>query len=94
MLVRNQVGAIVGALIYVYVLEPMAGGADRPLARDDDIMPTATASGAVGNGLSGHQPGSDTCSASSPPACCCALYMRDLRRSPGCVLMQRRDITA
>ena len=51
-LVRNQVGAIVGALVYIFVLEPLIGGVMSLVDSLDEIMPKYSL-GAVGNGLMG-----------------------------------------
>jgi ABC-2 type transport system permease protein len=92
MLVRNQVGALVGALIYVYVAEPLIGGLAGLWHVTDDIMPRFSL-GAVGNGLSGIDISDERVLGQLPAGLLLLLYVA-IVVGAGLVMMQRRDITA
>jgi ABC-2 type transport system permease protein len=92
MLVRNQVGALVGALIYVYVAEPLIGGLAGLWHVTDDIMPRFSL-GAVGNGLSALDVGDDRVLGQVPAGLLLLLYTA-IFVVAGLAMMRRRDITA
>ena len=91
-LVRNQVGALVGALIYVYVVEPLAGGLLGLWHVTENIMPRYSL-GAVGNGLSGIDVSSDQVLGQVPAGLLLLLYTA-IFVVAGLLMMRRRDITA
>jgi ABC-2 type transport system permease protein len=91
-LVRNQVGALVGALLYVYVVEPLIGALFTLSDALDEIMPRYSL-GAVGNGLSGIDFSDDRVLGQVPAGLLMALYTA-IFVAGGLVVMQRRDITA
>ena len=90
---RNQVGAIVGALVYIFVLETLIGGCIA-LGALDDVMPKYGLGG-VSNALAGADPTTQRrCSARSPAGLLLAALRARSSWSPGSLLMQRRDVTA
>ena len=74
-LVRNQVGAIVGALVYLYVVEPMSGRSRRPSRR---LQVDARRRAA---GDDGELPGARAARALAGRAA--AARLRSARRAPG-----------
>jgi ABC-2 type transport system permease protein len=92
-LVRNQVGAVVGALIYIFVLEPLIGAVFTLSDALDDIMPKYSL-GAVSNALSNVSPDdSADLLGQVPGGLLLALYAA-IFLVLGFLLTQRRDITA
>jgi ABC-2 type transport system permease protein len=86
-LVRNQVGAIVGSLVYLFVIEALVG----IIPGLDDFVPKYGLGG-VSNGLSGTDNGSEVLGqlpAGLLFAAYCAVFL-----VAGLALMRRRDITA
>jgi ABC-2 type transport system permease protein len=92
LLVRNQVGALVGALLYVHVVEPLIGALMSLSNALDDIMPRYSL-GAVGNGLAGLDTENDQVLHQVPAGLLLTLYVA-IFVIGGLVMMQRRDITA
>ena len=90
---RNQVGAIVGALVYIFVLEPLIGRLLTLWTRSTTSCPRYSL-GAVSNPLSGVNP-DDTADllGQVPGGLLLTLYVA-IFLVGGMVLMQRRDITA
>ena len=86
-LVRNQVGAIVGSLVYLFVIESLLG----IIPGLDDIVPKYGLGG-VGNALSGTDNGTDVLD-QLPGGLLFAGYCAAFLVA-GLVLMRRRDITA
>src|SRR3954451_11159306 len=70
---RDQVGALVGALLYVYVVEPLIGALFTLSDALDEIMPRYSL-GAVGNGLSGIDFSDDRVLGQVPAGLLMALY--------------------
>jgi ABC-2 type transport system permease protein len=91
-LVRNQVGAIVGALVYLFVLEPLAGGLLSLSDALDDIMPKYSL-GAVSSWLAGVSPDSEVLLGQVAAGLLLALYA-GLFVAGGMFLLRKRDITA
>ena len=91
-LVRNQVGAIVGALVYVFVLEPLASGLLSLSDSLDDIMPKYSL-GAVSNWLVGVSPEDEVLLEQLPAGLLLTLYAA-IFIAAGMFMMRRRDITA
>jgi ABC-2 type transport system permease protein len=93
-LVRNQVGAIVGSLVYFFVLEPVIGGLFSLSDTLDNIMPKYSL-GAVSNALSGVNPDNqnDQLLDQVPGGLLLTLYVT-IFFVAGLILMQRRDVTA
>lgn len=86
-LVRNQVGAIVGSLVYLFVIESLVG----IIPGVDDIVPKYGLGG-VSNALSGTDSGTDVLDQLPGGllfAGYCAVFL-----VAGLALMRRRDITA
>src|SRR3954452_10211225 len=92
MIVRNQVGALVGALIYVFVAEPLLSGLLGLWHVTDDIMPRFGL-GAVGNGLSAIDVSDDQVLGQVPAGLLLLLYTA-IFVGAGLLVMRRRDITA
>ncbi|RKQ87788.1 ABC-2 type transport system permease protein [Solirubrobacter pauli] len=91
-LVRNQVGAIVGALVYVFVIEPLATGLLSLSAALDDILPKYSL-GAVANWLVGVSPDDDVLLGRFPAGLLLALYAA-IFVAAGMFMLRKRDITA
>ena len=91
-LVRNQVGAVVGALVYIFILEPALGGVLSLVEALDDIMPKYSL-GAVGNGLMGADIEDSTALGQAPSGLLLALYVA-IFLAAGLAATRRRDITA
>ncbi|MDA0180910.1 ABC transporter permease [Solirubrobacter phytolaccae] len=91
-LVRNQVGAIVGALVYVFVLEPLATGLLSLSDSLDDILPKYSL-GAVSNWLTGVSPDDDVLLEQLPAGLLLTLYAA-LFVAAGMFMLRKRDITA
>jgi len=91
-LVRNQVGAIVGALVYMFVLEPLATGLLSLSDALEDILPKYSL-GAVSNWLTGVSPDDDVLLGQFPAGLLLALYAA-IFVVAGMLMMRRRDITA
>lgn len=91
-LVRNQVGAIVGALVYLFVLEPLAGGLLSLSDALDDIMPKYSL-GAVSSWLAGVSPDTDVLLSQAAAGLLLALYA-GIFVVAGLLVLRRRDITA
>ncbi len=91
-LVRNQVGAIVGALVYMFVLEPLASGLLSLSDALGDIMPKYSL-GAVSSWLAGVSPDSDVLLEQFPAGLLLALYAA-IFIAAGLYMLRRRDITA
>jgi ABC-2 type transport system permease protein len=91
-LVRNQVGAIVGALVYMFVLEPLASGLLSLSDSLGDIMPKYSL-GAVSSWLAGVSPDSDVLLEQFPAGLLLALYAA-IFIAAGLYMLRRRDITA
>ena len=91
-MIRNQVGAIIGVLVWLFVLEGLVG----LIPGLDEIVPKYGLNG-VRAGLSGSEDGgggpSSSCSANSRPGLILAGYVAVFMVA-GLVLMRRRDITA
>jgi ABC-2 type transport system permease protein len=91
-LVRNQVGAIVGSLVYIFVLEPIIGALLTLSDALDEIMPRYSL-GAVSNGLSAVNPNNEDLLGQAASGGLLALYAA-IFVVAGFLLMQRRDVTA
>jgi ABC-2 type transport system permease protein len=92
-LIRNQVGAVVGALVYIFVIEPIVGGVLSLWNAVDNIMPRYSL-GAVSNALSDvNADDSSDLLGQLPGGLLLALYAA-IFLVIGFVLTQRRDITA
>jgi ABC-2 type transport system permease protein len=92
-LVRNQVGAVVGSLVYIFVLEPLIGAVFTLSDALDGIMPRYSL-GAVSNALSHVNPDDSTdLLAQVPGGLLLALYAA-IFLTVGFLVTQRRDITA
>ena len=91
-LVRNQVGAIVGALVYMFVLEPLASGLLSLSDALGDIMPKYSL-GAVSSWLAGVSPDSEVLLEQFPAGLLLALYAA-IFIAAGLYMLRRRDITA
>jgi ABC-2 type transport system permease protein len=91
-LVRNQVGAVVGSLIYIFVLEPLIGAVFTLSDTLDDIMPRYSL-GAVSNALSHVNPNDENLLGQVPGGLLLALYAA-IFLALGFLITQRRDITA
>ena len=91
-LVRNQVGAVVGALVYVFVIEPLASGLLSLSDSLDDILPKYSL-GAVSNWLAGVSPDDDVLLKQLPAGLLLALYAA-IFVVAGMLMLRKRDITA
>jgi ABC-2 type transport system permease protein len=91
-LVRNQVGAIVGSLVYIFVLEPLIGGVMSLVDALDEIMPKYSL-GAVGNGLAGTNFEDSQALDQLPSGLILTAYVAVFLVA-GLLLLRRRDITA
>ena len=91
-LVRNQVGAIVGALVYIFVLEPIIGALFSLSDALDGIMPRYSL-GAVSNGLSAVNINDENLLGQVAAGGLLALYAL-IFIVAGFLLTQRRDVTA
>jgi ABC-2 type transport system permease protein len=93
-LVRNQVGAIVGSLLYLFVVEPVIGAVFALSDALDDIMDRYSL-GALSNALSGVNPddSNDQLLGQLPGGLLLTGYVA-IFLIAGMLLMQRRDITA
>src|SRR4051794_7251899 len=91
-LVRNQVGAIVGSLVYIFVLEPLIGAVFSLSDALDGIMPRYSL-GAVSNALSHVNPNDENLLGQVPGGLLLALYAA-IFLTLGFLATQRRDITA
>jgi len=91
-LVRNQVGAVVGALVYVFVIEPLASGLLSLSDSLDDILPKYSL-GAVSNWLAGVSPDDDVLLEQLPAGLLLALYAA-IFVVAGMLMLRKRDITA
>ncbi len=91
-LVRNQVGAVVGALVYVFVLEPAIGGVLSLVDALDDIMPKYSL-GAVGNGLMGADFEDSMALGQVPSGLILTAYVA-IFVAAGLAMVRRRDISA
>jgi ABC-2 type transport system permease protein len=91
-LVRNQVGAIVGSLVYIFVLEPLIGALFTLSDALDEIMPRYSL-GAVSNGLSAVNVNDENLLGQAAAGGLLALYAA-IFIVAGFVLTQRRDVTA
>jgi ABC-2 type transport system permease protein len=91
-LVRNQVGAVVGTLVYVFVLEPALGGVLSLVDALDEIMPKYSL-GAVGNGLMGADFEESEALAQLPSGLILTAYVA-IFLVAGLAMVRRRDITA
>jgi ABC-2 type transport system permease protein len=91
-LVRNQVGAIVGALVYIFVLEPIIGALFSLSDALDGIMPRYSL-GAVSNGLSAVNINDENLLGQVAAGGLLALYALVFIVA-GFLLTQRRDVTA
>ena len=91
-LVRNQVGAIVGTLVYVFVLEPALGGVLSLVDALDEIMPKYSL-GAVGNGLMGADFEDSMALGQLPSGLILTAYVA-IFLAAGLAMVRRRDITA
>jgi ABC-2 type transport system permease protein len=86
-IIRNQVGAIIGSLVYLFVLENLL----QIIPGVDDVL-SKYGIGGVGNGLSGAEEPSDLL-AQFPAGLLFALYCA-IFIGVGIALMRQRDITA
>jgi ABC-2 type transport system permease protein len=91
-LVRNQVGAIVGSLVYLLVLEPLIGALMTLSDALEDIMPKYSL-GAVGNWLAGVSPDTEVLLGQVSAGLLLALYAA-IFLAAGIFLVRRRDVTA
>jgi ABC-2 type transport system permease protein len=93
-LVRNQVGAIVGSLLYLFMVEPIVGGVLTLTERFDEIMPRYSL-GAVSNALMAVNPEDNNAQVLDqlPGGLLLAGYV-GVFLVAGMLLMQRRDVTA
>ncbi|HEX5951118.1 MAG TPA: ABC transporter permease [Actinomycetota bacterium] len=91
-LVRNQVGAVVGALVYIFILEPALGGVLSLVDALDDIMPKYSL-GAVGNGLMGADFEESEALSQLPSGLILTAYVA-IFIAVGLAMVRRRDITA
>jgi len=91
-LVRNQVGAIVGALLYVFMVEPLATELLKLSDSLEDILPKYSL-GAVTNWLAGVSPEDDVLLDQLPAGLLLALYAA-IFVVAGMLMLRRRDITA
>jgi ABC-2 type transport system permease protein len=87
-LVRNQVGAVVGILIYGFILENLIG----LIPRVDDFLPKYGLGG-VSSGLSGANPGDADLLGQVPAGGLLALYVA-IVWAIGLLVMRQRDVTA
>jgi ABC-2 type transport system permease protein len=92
-LIRNQVGAVVGALVYIFVLEPILGGVLSLWNAADNIMPRYSL-GAVSNALAGLDVDDSTDLLSQAAGGLLLLLYAAIFIGLGFLLTQRRDITA
>jgi ABC-2 type transport system permease protein len=92
-LLRNQVGAIVAPLVYIFLLEPLIGGLMSLSDALDEIMPKYSL-GAVSKSLSHVNPDDERLLLGQVSGgLLLALYVVILLVA-GTLLMQRRDVTA
>jgi ABC-2 type transport system permease protein len=91
-LVRNQVGAVVGSLVYIFILEPALGGVLSLVDALDDIMPKYSL-GAVGNGLMGAD-FEDSMALDQVPSGLILVAYVAIFVVAGLVMVRRRDVTA
>ena len=91
-LVRNQVGAIVGALVYMFVLEPLASGLLSLSDSLDGFMPKYSL-GAVTSWLAGVSPDDDVLLGQLPAGLLLTLYAA-IFVAAGLYMLRRRDVTA
>jgi len=91
-LVRNQVGAIVGALVYMFVLEPLASGLLSLSDSLDGFMPKYSL-GAVSSWLAGVSPDSEVLLEQLPAGLLLTLYAA-IFIAAGLYMLRRRDVTA
>ncbi len=91
-LVRNQVGAVVGSLVYIFILEPALGGVLSLVDALDDIMPKYSL-GAVGNGLMGADFEESMALGQVPSGLILTAYVA-IFLIAGLAVTRRRDITA
>ena len=91
-LVRNQVGAIVGALVYMFVLEPLASGLLSLSDSLDGFMPKYSL-GAVTSWLAGVSPDEDVLLEQLPAGLLLTLYAA-IFVAAGLYMLRRRDVTA
>jgi len=91
-LVRNQVGAIVGALVYMFVLEPLASGLLSLSDSLDDFMPKYSL-GAVSSWLAGVSPDTEVLLEQFPAGLLLTLYAA-IFIAAGLYMLRRRDVTA
>lgn len=92
-LLRNQVGAIVAPLVYIFLLEPLIGGLLSLWDAADEIMPRYSL-GAVAKSLAHVNPDNeDLLLGQVAGGLVLALYVA-LFLVAGMLLMQRRDVTA
>jgi len=91
-LVRNQVGAIVGSMLYLFVGETIITVVLSLIDSLDDIMPRYSL-GAVSNALSLVNPGDEDVLGQVAGGLLLALYA-GIFVVAGFVMMQRRDVTA
>ncbi len=92
-LVRNQVGAVVGALVYIFVLEPILGGVLSLWDAVDDIMPKYSL-GAVSNALADVNVDDSTTLLSQAAGGALLVLYAAIFIVLGFLLTQRRDVTA
>lgn len=91
-LVRNQVGAIVGALVYIFVLEPLVGGLLSLSDSLDGFMPKYSL-GAVSSWLAGVSPDTEVLLEQFPAGLLLTLYAA-IFIAAGLYMLRRRDVTA
>jgi len=91
-LVRNQVGAIVGALVYMFVLEPLASGLLSLSDSLDGFMPKYSL-GAVSSWLAGVSPDTEVLLEQFPAGLLLTLYAA-IFIAAGLYMLRRRDVTA
>ena len=92
-LVRNQVGAVVGSLVYIFVLEPLIGAVFTLSDALDGIMPRYSL-GAVSNALSHVNPNDSTDLLGQVPGGLLLALYAAIFLALGFFVTQRRDITA
>lgn len=91
-LVRNQVGAIVGALVYMFVLEPLVSGLLSLSDSLDGFMPKYSL-GAVSSWLAGVSPDTEVLLEQFPAGLLLTLYAA-IFIAAGLYMLRRRDVTA
>lgn len=92
-LVRNQVGAIVAPLVYLFLLEPLIGGLMSLSARLEEIMPRYSL-GAVAKAFSGVNPDDEPLVLGQVAGGLVLTLYVAVFLVAGMLLMQRRDVTA